>query len=156
MLSGRLVQMVEDHAEQLTQSLTIDLKENARTPEYRKLPDSEIHDRVFKVYHDLGEWLGTEGEIQVEAYHTRLGKRRADEGIPLSQVLYALIRTKKHLIAYVRRAGVFDSAMDLYQFQEFRRLVDNFFDKAIYYTTRAYEHEQHETASRSTASAAAN
>jgi hypothetical protein len=143
--------MVEDHAEQLTQSLTIDLKQNARTPEYHKLPDSEIHDRVFKVYRDLGEWLGSEGEIQVEAHHTRLGKRRADEGIPLSQVLYALIRTKKHLIAYVRRSGVFDSAMDLYQFQEFRRLVDNFFDKAIYYTARAYEHE---AASRSTSSAA--
>jgi len=29
--------MVEDHAEQLTESLIIDLKQNARTPEYHKL-----------------------------------------------------------------------------------------------------------------------
>ena len=142
MLSGRLVQMVEDHAEQLTESLIIDLKQNARTPEYHKLTDAEIHERVFKVYRDLGEWLGSEGEIQVESHYSRLGKMRADEGVPLSQVLYALIRTKKHLFAYIRRAGLFDSAMDLYQLQQFRRLVDDFFDKAIYYTARSYEHEQ--------------
>ena len=141
MLSGRLVHMVENHAEQLTNGLIADLKQNPRTSDYHRLSDDEIHRRVFHVYHDLGEWLGTERQSLVEAHYTSLGKLRADESVPLSQVLYALIKTKTHAIEYVRRVGLFDSAVDLYQLQEFRRLVDNFFDMAVYYTALSYERE---------------
>lgn len=142
MLSARLVKMIEDNAEQLTNGLIIDLKRNPRTSGYHHLSDAEIHQRVYNVYHDLGRWLGGDAESLVEAHYSNLGKRRAMESVPLSQVLYALIRTKAHLFEYVRRSGLFDSAVDLYQHQEFRRLVDIFFDKAIYYTARAYETEQ--------------
>ena len=34
-----------------------------------------------------------------------------------------------------------DSAVELYQEQELHRLLGHFFDKAIYYTVRAYERE---------------
>jgi hypothetical protein len=34
-----------------------------------------------------------------------------------------------------------DSAVELYQEQELHRLLGQFFDKAIYYTARAYERE---------------
>ena len=37
--------------------------------------------------------------------------------------------------------GLMDSAVELHQERELRRLVANFFDKAIYYTVKAYEHE---------------
>lgn len=141
MLSGRLVRMIEDHADQLTEGLIVDLKQNSRTPTYHKFDHADMYERIYKVYHDLGEWLSREAESQVETHYSNLGKRRADEGVPLSEVVYALIRTKTHLFAYTRRAGLFDSAMDLYQLQEFRRLVDHFFDDAVYYTARAYELE---------------
>jgi len=133
--------MVEDHAEQLTTGLIADLKQNPRTPEYRKFSDEELYRRVFSVYHDLGNWLGSEAANQVETHYSALGRRRAEESVPLSEVIYALIRTKTRLFEYVRRAGLFDSVVDLYQLQEFRRLVDSFFDQAIYYTARAYERE---------------
>jgi hypothetical protein len=133
--------MVEDHAEQLTSGLIADLKHNPRTTGYYKFTDAELHDRVFHVYHDLGEWLGSKSEGLVEAHYSNLGKRRAIENVPLSQVLYALIRTKSQLLDYIRRAGLIDSVVDLYQAQEFRRLVDNFFDKAVYYTARGYERQ---------------
>ena len=141
MLSTRLVQMIEDHAEQLTRGLITDLQENPLTSEYHKLSPAEIHRRVYDVYHNLGEWLGHESEEVVEAHYSRLGKQRALDGVPLSQVLYALIRTKNHLFDFIRTAGLFDSAVGLYQLQELRRLVDNFFDKAFYYAARAYERE---------------
>jgi hypothetical protein len=143
--------MVEDHADQLTEGLIVDLKQNPRTPAYHDVAHGDMYDRIFKVYHDLGEWLSREAEQQVEAHYTDLGKRRAHEGVPLSEVLYALIRTKNHLFAYTRRTGLFDTAVDLYQLHEFRRLVEHFFDDAIYYTARAYEREFAATRSRVTA-----
>lgn len=134
--------MIEEHADQLTNGLIVDLKRNPRTSDYHRLSDAEIYQRVYNVYHDLGRWLGGDAENVVEAHYSNLGKRRAMESVPLSQVLYALIRTKAHLFEYVRRTGLLDSAVDLYRHEEFRRSVDIFFDKAIYYTARSYETEQ--------------
>ncbi len=141
MLSTLLIEKIEDNAEQLTRNLVIDLKENPFTSEYHKLSPEEIRGRVYDVYHNLGEWLGSEAEGAVEARYSSLGKQRAIDAVPLSQVLYALIRTKKHLLEGIPTTGLFDSALGLYQLQEVRRLVHNFFDRAVYYTARAYERQ---------------
>jgi hypothetical protein len=141
MLSGRLVRMIEDHADQLTKGLIFDIKHNPRTPDFQKFQDEQLYHRLYYVYHNLGEWLAGEGEELAEARYTNIGKSRAAEGIPLSEVLYVLIQSKTHLLDYIGRAGMFESAVELYQHEELRRLVDTFFDKAVYYTSRAYEDE---------------
>jgi len=61
MLSGRLVRMIEDHAEHLTQGLIVDLKGNPRTAEYHRLTDAEIYHQVYNVYHYFGKWLSGVG-----------------------------------------------------------------------------------------------
>jgi hypothetical protein len=141
MLSTSLTHMIEEHAEQLAHGLISDLQRNPNTPEYHKLSTSEIHQRVYDTYRNLGEWMSHEADSTVQARYSDLGRRRALEGVPLSEVVYALIQTKNHLFDYVRMKRVFDSALELYQLQELRWLVDNFFDKAIYNTVRAYERE---------------
>ena len=142
MLSGRLVRLIEDHAEQITNDLICDLKVNPRTASYHGLADSEIHRRVFNVYRNLGEWLSGEAETTVEAHYFALGKNRALEGVPLSQVLYALVLTKSQLFNYIRRTVLLESAIDLYQLHELRDLTDDFFDYAVYQVARGYEHAQ--------------
>jgi hypothetical protein len=142
MLSTGLVRAIEDHAEQLTRGVMADLQVNPRTSEYHKLSPTEVHRRIHDVYHNLGEWLGSEAEALVESHYSGLGKQRAREGVPLSQVLFALIQTKNHLFDFIRTARLFDSAVELYQLHELRHLIDNFFDRAIYYTARAYERER--------------
>ncbi len=141
MLSARLVGLIEDHAEELTHGLIEDLHTNPRTPEYHKLPRPIIHRRMYEVYHNLGEWLGRENDEFIEAHYTRLAKVRSADGIPLSEVIYALILTKNHLLEYIRSSGLVSSAIELYQQQELHRLAGGFFDKAIYYTARGYERE---------------
>ena len=41
---------------------------------------------------------------------------------------------------YIRAAGLVDSAVELHQEQELHHMLGQFFDRAIYYTVRAYEH----------------
>lgn len=141
MLSVRLVRMIEDHAEELTRGVLDDLQTNARTPAYHKLSREELHHRAYEVYRNLGRWLGHKTDELIEAMYSELGKKRCAEGVPASEVTYALILTKYHLRDYIRSAGLVDSAVDLYQEQELHRLVGNFFDKAIYYTVKGYERE---------------
>lgn len=141
MLSARLVRMIEDNAEQLTRAVIDELLKNPRTPAYHKLTREEIRHRVYDVYHNLGNWLSHGTEDVIEAFYTRLGRERAADNIPLSEVICALTLTKNRLFDYARSAGTVDTAVDLYEHQELRLLVSNFFDKAIFYTARGYERE---------------
>jgi len=141
MLYMRLVRMIEEHAEQLTRGVLHDLATNTRTPAYHKLPREELHRRLYDVYHNLGRWLGEKTDEMIRTSYNELGQKRCIEGIPLSEVVYALVLTKYHLWDYIRSSGLVDSAVELYQEQELHRLLDHFFDKATYYTVQGYEHE---------------
>jgi len=139
MLSDRLVRMIEQHAEELTRALVENLQSNLHTASYHRLSRGAIHDRAYNVYKDLGLWLNSKAEGDIEASYTELGKEREAEGIPISEVVYALTLTKYHLRDYIRAAGLVDSAVELHQEQELHHMLGQFFDKAIYYTVRAYE-----------------
>ncbi len=139
MLSDRLVRMIEHHADELTRALVEDLQSNPRTVSYHRFSREAIHLRTYNVYRDLGLWLNSKAEEDIEARYTELGKQRQAEGVPLNEVVYALTLTKYHLRDYIRAAGLADSAIDLYHALELQRLLGQFFDKAVYYTVRAYE-----------------
>jgi hypothetical protein len=131
--------MIEQHADELTRALVDDLQSNPRTASYHRLSRQTIHDRTHNVYKNLGLWLNSKADEDIEASYTELGKEREVEGIPLSEVVYALTLTKYHLRDYIRAAGLVDSAVELHQEQELHHVLGHFFDKAIYYTVRAYE-----------------
>jgi len=141
MLSIRLVHMIEDHAEELTRGLIKKLQTDQRTPHYHHLAYEELHYRTYSVYHNLGQWLSRTNEEPVEASYTDLARRRFAEGVPLHEIVFSLISTKNHLRDYVYSVGLMDSAVELHQERELHRLVDRFFDEAIYHTARAYERQ---------------
>jgi len=139
MLSDRLVRMIEEHADELTRALDEDLKSNLRTASYHRLSQETIRHRTYQVYTELGVWLNSKAESDIESNFTELGKKREGEGVPLGDLVYALILTKYHLRDYIRDAGLGSSAVELYQVQELHRLLGSFFDRAIYYAVRGYE-----------------
>jgi hypothetical protein len=141
MLSARLVKIIEDHAEQLTRDLIDDLLSNSRTPHYHHLTREELHYRTYDVYRNLGRWLSNETEESIESSYTHLGKTRFAEGIPLSEVVYSLAQIKHHLQESIYLGGMIDSAVDLHGYRELQSLVGRFFDKAVYYTVKGFEHE---------------
>jgi hypothetical protein len=93
------------------------------------------------VYRNLGRWLSDETESAIESSYTQLGQKRLTEGIPLNEIVYSLGLIKQHLLEYIHLSGMIDTAVDLYGDRELQRLVGRFFDKAVYYTVRAFEHE---------------
>ena len=140
MLSTRLIQMIEANAEQLTQGLVQQLKSHPHTPGYRRFPDTEIHNRTYNVYKNLGAWMVGKSRDEIRLNYEDLGRRRFGEGIPLHEVIYALILTKKNLLIYVGTHGLGGTALEIYGEQELVNKVDQFFNDAIYYTAVGYEH----------------
>lgn len=138
MLSTRLVMMIEDHAEELTRGVLDDLQRNPRTASYQHHSREELHRRVFDVYRNLGRWVGDKSDEPIDRAYGALGRRRRSEGVPLDEVIYALILTKEHLRDYIRSSGLADTMVGLYQEEELNLLTERFFDKAVYFTVRGY------------------
>jgi hypothetical protein len=133
--------MIEDHAEELFRGLIDDLQSNPRTPSYHRLNRDELRLRLYDVYRHLGKWLSDATENHVEVEYGELGRKRFQENIPISEVVWALTLSKYHLRDYIRTCGLIESAVELYQEQELQRLIGRFFDRAVYHTVRGYEHE---------------
>jgi len=138
MLVGRLVALIEDHADALTETVVRKMREDPRTSDYRRFDDSELDARARNVYANLGRWLAETSDDAVEAEYAQLGQIRRAEGVPLSQVVMALLLIRRNLWQFVDSQGA-DSMLELRQQLDLELLVVRFFDRAIYYTVRGYE-----------------
>jgi hypothetical protein len=137
----KLLQFIEDNADDLTRRICKDLLTRAETKGYRILSDERLSERVYDVCSKLGSWLGkdkhTRGEIR--RIYTELGRKRYREGIPLHEVVLAFMLIKRHLWLYVQEKNFFGSTYELSQALELNNNVVFFFDRVIYFVTMGYE-----------------
>lgn len=138
MLVGRLVGLIEDHADELADRLVRKIREDARTAAYKVFDDDQLADRGRRVYAHLGRWLGETSETPIEEEYFRLGQTRHDEGTPLAEVIMALLITRRNLWQFVDSQGA-DTILELRQQLDLELLVVRFFDRAIYHTVRGYQ-----------------
>jgi hypothetical protein len=152
MISARLIELIEIHAIRLTSDVADDLSVNPRTPGFSKVRREDLEQRVFQIFHDLGTWIGSPKSAKVQAEFSEWGRRRFDQGMPLSEIVYAVIVIKHHLRRYISDNGLVDAAfprvegdyvlpMHLHSLQELNVRVGEFFDEALYHLARGYEAE---------------
>ncbi len=138
MWEGRLVNLIEDHADELTGRLVRTVREDPRTIGYRRFDDEELGGRAREVYSHLGRWLGKTSESAVETEYFGLGKIRCAEGIPLSEVVMALLLVRRNLWQFIESLGA-NTSLELRQQLDLELLVVRFFDRAVFHTVRGYE-----------------
>ena len=146
MLALRLVRLIEKHSAEIADGLMTKLRTSVRTPAYRNLHEDELRGAVVSLYAHLEEWLLTKTESDVEGYFRSIGRRRAADGIPFSQVAWALMTSKEQLWGFVYQEAAADKALELYGELEFLETLDHFFDRAVYYALVGYE--QHAQAAK--------
>ena len=139
MLSDRLIKMVESHADELTRRTVMSLRSSPSTPSYSQLSDDDIFERVYSVYHNFGRWLGAKSDDPLQSWYHHLGEKRFQQGIPLSEVIWALTLTKRDSWDYIRLHGLADTALELHAQQELHMLLDYFFDRSVFFTAQGYE-----------------
>ena len=139
MIALRLVHLIETHSEELAEGLTQKLLSSERTRDLRKVPASELHHRCHEIYRNLSEWLLTKTEQDIEKVYKALGNRRANQGVSLAALTWALLLTKEHLWSFLEWEGVHGGLHNVFGELELLRLLDQFFDRAVYYATEGYE-----------------
>ena len=142
MIAQRMVGLIETHSEQLAQGLIEKLLNSEKMSDMRKVPLPELQQRVYEIYHNLNDWLETKTEADIERWFTAVGARRASQGVSLSHLVCALLAVKEHLWEFLAREAMLDRPLELYQEMELLRLVDQFFDRAVYYAARGHERAQ--------------
>ncbi len=139
MFAIRLVQLIETHADKLSEALIHKLK-NADECSLllSKVPAHELKHRTYEIYRHLGDWLLSKTLSEVEERYVGLGARRARQGVPFSQVMFALHTTKQVLWDYLLQEGLLEPE-DLIHEMELVRSFGQFFDRALYYAAIGYE-----------------
>ncbi len=157
MLSNRLVRLIETHANELALNLAEKVRASEQLREYRKVLSYELNARVYEIYHHLGDWLLERKEQDIEHHYREIGGRRAAQGVPLSQLIRAIVLTKQNLWEFLKRESIVDNPVELFGQQELLEQLDQFFDSAIYYAAMGYEemakgHAQHQVVAAGKAS----
>ncbi len=146
MLGSRLVGLIERHSNELAEGLVKKLCTSSRTPDFREIPREELAKGAREIYSNLSDWLLTKTESDIELRYTAIAERRATQGIALQQFVLGLFMSKEHLWAFLQREAMATGPVELFGELELLRLLDQFFDRAVYYAVVGYSEKAKETA----------
>ncbi len=139
MFAVRLIQLIETHADKLSEALIHKLKNADECSELlSKVAAHELKHRTCEVYRHLSDWLLSKTLSEVKERYIALGARRAHQGVPFSQVMFAIQTTKQVLWDYLLLEGLLEPE-DLIGEMELVRSLEQFFDRALYYAAIGYE-----------------
>lgn len=140
MIARRLVQLIERNADELAKRLIKNVTQNPSTQTFCKnIPREELRERAYEIYRHLSVWLTEKTEGEIRDKNISVGERRAEQGIPLHEVIFAILLVKENLYREIRASGLGDSAIELFQALDLADRVNQFFDKTLYYVALGYE-----------------
>jgi hypothetical protein len=139
MLSGKLVQLIEEHWEEIARRVIQKIRRHADLPALAARPESELQEWCQDILVNLGDWLiGTNAEELKRRYEV-LGRTRYEESIPLHEAVLRFQILKDTMIEFVHGQGFAMTSVELYAEEELEFRVNRFFDALIYHVVRGYE-----------------
>ena len=77
-------------------------KDSLQVTHFRDISAHELRERVYEIYRHLGEWLLGKNELDIEQRYREIGSRRAQQKVPLSEVVQAIVLTKENLWEFLK------------------------------------------------------
>jgi len=140
MLAYKLVRLIENHSDALSAGLLAKVQTSELTRSYRNVPPEDLHERVYEIYRHLGEWLlGRGASFDIEQRYEEIGTRRVHQGVPISELIWVIILTKENLWEFLQKESLPERPIEAFGELEMLQLLDQFFDRAIYYASVGYE-----------------
>jgi hypothetical protein len=139
MLGMKLVRLIEKHSDSLSRELMEQVLRAEHTSDFQKIAQEDLRLAATDVYRKLGEWLLQKKEGEVARRFKAVAAQRVQEGIRPQQMVWALMLTRDLLWRFLRREAFLDSIVELHAELELQQLLNQFFDRAIYYAIQGYE-----------------
>ena len=139
MIALRLVRLIEVNADTLSETLLVKFRTSAHTRHILRVPEDELRERCSEIYRNLSEWLLHKTGAEIERRYRAVGERRAHQGVPLADLVWAILLTKEHLWQFLEQEGFLLGPLEIYGELELLRLLGQFYDRAICYTIEGYQ-----------------
>ena len=123
MIALSLVRVIERHSDDLARQLVAKLETSPRTADLRKVPVEELQRQIAEILRHLSQWLLTKTAHDIEQHYFELGKRRASQGVALSDFCWAIAQSKQHLREFLQRQGFTSSPVKIYGEMELLHLL---------------------------------
>ena len=137
---GRLPKaFVQEHGEEIATMWIADIRDNPLTPSYKAVSDAELtQSGEFALAQVDDYFAGRDSDDDIGRFFHDLGQKRAAMGLPLHELVSALLLLKREIWMSARQHGVWESAVDLKRAVDLNRELGRFFDRAVYYSTLGY------------------
>ena len=141
MFSYRLVRLIETHADTLAAGLEKKVMSFTCVSCFRTIPAPELRERVYEIYRHLGDWLLGKNQVDIEQRYREIGARRARQKVPLAEVIQVIVLTKENLWDFLKSETVADRAVEIMGELELLQMLEQFFDRAIYFAAVGYQEQ---------------
>jgi 8-oxo-dGTP diphosphatase len=139
MLSDSLIGFVNESIPLVARLWLADVRSNRTTTSYLHLEPDVLLAECTTSLQQLGRWLeGESTEEQIKQFFHDLGVRRRAQGVPLHELLSAIMLLKRQIWAHARSQGVWQRPMEMYRVMELQSRFAVFFDRAMYHSSRGY------------------
>ncbi len=140
MRAFKLIQHMKTNAERMTDEVLRKIRDSKRCSELLLAVSAEEQKQsTLNVYRDLTAWLGTESDATIEQRYTSLGALRARQGVPFSNLYWAICVAQEHLWAYMQQECLLEEPVEFWGGVILLRSLTHFFDRASYFALLGYE-----------------
>lgn len=141
-LTSKLIKIIEKNSDIIADRWVDEVTTLKYTSSYWSTPRDELHERASSVCSRMGYFLSRRlPRERLASFYRRMGKARRAEGVPVEEVVMALLLLKRNIWLFVLQEGFLATNLELYQALEVNNRVVLYFDRAIYYVTQAYSEE---------------
>ena len=139
MLSDSLIGFVNESIPLVARLWLADVRSNHTTSAYLRLDPETLLGECTTSLQQLGGWLeGESTEEQIRRFFRELGARRQAQGVPLHELLSAIMLLKRQIWAHARSQGVWQRPVEMYRVMELQSRFAVFFDRAMYHSARGF------------------
>ena len=137
--ADRLIDVLEDHREEIADQWCKAVRQNPRTPTVKNMPEKECFKRAVLFYKNIIKMYFSEKPYsEVREYFSEFAEVSYKNGLPLHEALYALIMMRRHMWLYADFQAPFLSAIDHRQAVETINKTIRIFDHGIYIVAQKY------------------
>ncbi|HWR17091.1 MAG TPA: hypothetical protein VN577_19840 [Terriglobales bacterium] len=140
LLAYRLVRLIETHADTLADGALKLLQQSDKTRDFANMvPAQDFRNAVYEIYTHLGEWVLGKSEEDVARRYTEIGRRRASQGVLLSQLNWAIVIARENLWEFLKAEDSLERPTEVFGELRLLQMLETFFDRAIFYAAVGYE-----------------
>ena len=136
----KLVEHMKTNADRMAEAVMQEIRRSDRCGELvLKVPAEEQKRAAQGIYRDLTDWLAAEADSRIEERYIALGTRRANQGVPFSNLYWAVTMAHEHLWEYMQQECLLDEPVEFWGGVMLLRSLTRFFDRALYFALIGYQ-----------------